>query len=65
MGNNYYLKLRVMYGVDYTTRMNLYNLIFEMVDCIQIEIYEFVYRGGRVYPKGRGSRVYPNGRGSR
>ncbi len=45
--------------------MNLYNLIFEMVVCIQIEIYEFVYRGGRVYPKGRGSRVYPNGQGSR
>ena len=45
--------------------MNLYNLIFEMAVCIQIEIYEFVYRGGRVYPKGQGSRVYPNGRGSR
>ncbi len=27
--------------------MNLYNLIFEMVVCIQIEIYEFVYQGGR------------------
>ncbi len=28
---------------------------------IQIELYEFVYRGSLVYPKGRGSRVYPNG----
>ena len=32
---------------------------------IQIELYEFVYQGSRVYPKGQGSRVYPNGWGSR
>ncbi len=31
---------------------------------IQIVLYEFVYWGSRVYPKGRGSQVYPNGRGS-
>jgi len=32
---------------------------------IRIVLYDCVYRGSRVYPKGRGSRVYPNGRGSR
>ena len=48
-------------GVDYyDTQMNLYNLIFQMV-----ESDKFVYRGSRVDPKGRGSRVYPNGWGSR
>jgi len=32
---------------------------------IQIVLYELVYRGSRMYPKGQGSRVYPNGWDSR
>jgi hypothetical protein len=30
-----------------------------------VQVYEFIYRGSQVYPKGQGSRVHPNGRGSR
>ena len=56
-------------GVDYVTRMNLYNLIFRMVILIPFLTQPphertLTGRGSRVYPKGRGSRVRP-GRGRR
>ena len=47
----------------YVTRMNLYNLIFQMViPFLTQPPHErtLTGRGSRVYPKGRGSRVYPN-----
>ena len=36
------IKYYVKWGRLYATPMNLYNLIFEMAVCIQIEIYEFI-----------------------
>jgi hypothetical protein len=52
-------------GVDYVARMNLYNLIFQMVILIPFLTQPphertLTGRGSWVYPKGRGSRVYPN-----
>jgi hypothetical protein len=49
----------------YVARMNLYNLIFEMVILIPFLTQPPHERnltgwGSQVYPKGRGSRVYPN-----